>query len=217
MIPTRGRPELIGRAVASVLGTSQAEVAVYIDDDQFGYDRISDRRVHWFSGPRRRVAPSTNWMIRQLPPYDWYGLITDDSEMRTIGWDRWLGGRSELVVSPAHNHGQHVDMPFVHRRWIDRLGWFAHPKMLHYGWPSVIHILAMSIPAGLVYAGKDDWFIQHDQHEDGPAKCWKSVGEFILKDPRGVEYVTDSVNFYRFMMYEYDQMLRILTTEKVSS
>ena len=175
LIPSRDRPELLRTAIASVRATSRsADCLVYIDDDQRDlYQSIEDEeskkydgRVIFHHGSQVGPVASANAMAKENPGYSWFGIMTDDMEMMTKGWDEWLLARSELVVSPLHDVGlgTHVDVPFVRQEWVKRLGWFAYPGCYHNGWPTVIGVLGESL-GSLVKAGQDEFFIRHTMKE----------------------------------------------------
>src|SRR3990172_1146414 len=152
MIPSRDRPRQLDEAVKSVLDTSEADVAVYIDDDQQGYYGTADHpRVKQVFGPRVGPAGATNILVDRFQDYAAYGLVTDDSQITTAGWDQWLLHQLDqytdrlLVVSPSHNHGRHVDMPFLSKEWVRVLGWFALPRTIQYGWPTAVYVMALEI------------------------------------------------------------------------
>ena len=168
LIPSRSRPQYLERAIASVLDTStRADVLVYLDDDQIGlYDNIvASERVIVVYGPRVGPVKSANQLVTDHPDYSAYGLITDDTTMITPGWDLWLldvlsafPGRL-VVVSPRHNLGEHVDMPFVSREWIDLVGWYACPDMIHYSWPILTGLIGEM--TAIVHAPENGFSIEH--------------------------------------------------------
>lgn len=173
MIPTRNRPHLFLRAVKSVFATSRhAYVAAYVDTndpyaDYYRGLRMPDRTI-MIHGEQIGVAAAANSLVNEHSRFDAYGLLTDDSVITTPGWDKWLLDRLEAfedgcgVVSPSHNLGFHVDMPFVSRRWIEVMGWFAEPNMNHFCWPTVIGLTA-SLAGRLHRASASEFAIQHDQ------------------------------------------------------
>jgi hypothetical protein len=168
LIPSRNRPAYLKKAIASVLDTStRADVLVYLDDDQNGlYEKlIRSDRVIVHHGPRVGPVQSANYLVSEHPDYSAYGLITDDTTMITPGWDLWLldvlsafPGRL-VVVSPRHNLGEHVDMPFVSSEWINLVGWYACPDMIHYSWPILTGLIGEM--TAIVHAPESGFSIHH--------------------------------------------------------
>jgi hypothetical protein len=151
-----------------------ADVLVYIDDDQRDkYQQIEEReltrmdgRVIMHYGSQVGPVASANALVDANPGYGGYGLITDDTVITTPGWDRWFNDAVEqfpnriAVVSPRHNLGEHVDMPFVTREWIDQTGWYACPYMFHYCWPILTGLIGEM--TAIVHAPEQKFGIKHD-------------------------------------------------------
>ncbi len=187
MIPTRDRPQEAKEAVLSVFDTSQASVCVYVDQDQEGlYEDVwgslwEDRRFHRYLGPRIGPVASANAIAQRYGNYAAYGLITDDSKITTKGWDEWLLEAVErlpiCVVSPYHNNGDHVDMPFVTRQWIDTVGWYACPDCWHYSWPTITGLIGEM--TAIVHAPQHRFAIHHDyQHGTNPGARQRDAEAF---------------------------------------
>lgn len=168
LIPSRGRPEELKRAIESVRATSRhADCLIYIDDDDDSYQQIEqqesqrmDGRAIFHHGSRVGPVGALNHLVSVNPGYGAYGHIADDCEITTKGWDEWLLANLDLVVSPRVSLGPHVDLPFVARAWVDKLGWFAYPGNYHTGWPTVTGCLAAAL-GRLTYAPGEKFFIQH--------------------------------------------------------
>ena len=171
LIPTRDRPSEFLQAVKSVRVTSNAHVLAYVDEDQADLypvnGEVEGATIH--VGPRIGPVASANFLVRENPGYGAYGLITDDSRIVTHGWDQYVMGcfndlHRLAVVSPHHNHGNHVDMPFVSREWIDAVGWYACPDFFHYCWPIVTGLVGEM--TAIVHCAKTDFSIDHDYDEN---------------------------------------------------
>lgn len=167
LIPSRNRPMHLARAIASVRETGvRADILCYIDDDQALLYRglMEDERLVLHKGPRIGPAPAANALVSAYPGYAAYGLITDDTTITTPGWDEWLlkvmADYPYAVVSPRHNLGEHVDMPFVSRQWIDLVGWYACPGMVHYSWPILTGLIGEM--TAIVHAGESDFGLLHE-------------------------------------------------------
>jgi hypothetical protein len=152
LCPSRDRPEELEALVQSVLTTSNADILVYIDQDQQDlypnvFSAEAPKQVRYLCAPRVGPVGSANALVKQFGDYDLYGLITDDSVLTTPHWDEWALAATEqfpnriCVISPFHNQGNHVDMPFVTRGWIDAVGWFACPDCHHYCWPIITGLI----------------------------------------------------------------------------
>lgn len=165
LCPTRDRPDGLAR-LASSLGT-RASLFAYVDGDQRDlYDNVVAENLSYCVGERIGPVASANALVQRFPDFDAYGLITDDAVVTTPGWDQWLlevfRRYPYAVVSPYHNMGNHVDMPFVSRQWIETVGWFACPACYHYCWPTV-HSLIGDMTM-IVHSGMNDFAIRHDDH-----------------------------------------------------
>jgi len=117
-------------------------------------------------GPRIGPVASANALVKEFPGYDLYGLIPDDAVVTTGQWAEWCLDVAAFlpnrvgVVSPAHNQGPHVDMPFVTKEWIQATGWFAVPIAHHFVWPLVIALIGEM--TAIVHAPKERFNIDHD-------------------------------------------------------
>lgn len=173
LIPSRDRPEKLAEACRSVIETSTvADAICYIDDDQRDeYEPVLiaaglGPRVRVLYGPRIGPVASANILVEDNPDYHAYGLITDDTRITTWGWDAWLLYVLEkfpqeiAVVSPRHNLGEHVDMPFVSKRWIEVVGWYACPEMYHFCWPILTGLIGEM--TAIVHAPEQSFGIHHE-------------------------------------------------------
>jgi hypothetical protein len=168
----------------------------YVDDDEIGSYPVGWGPT-WASGPRVGPVAAMNKLVELNPDYDLYGMVPDDAVMETPGWDqrmaevaaRFEGGVG--VVSPAHNLGDHDDMPFVTKRWVEALGWFAYPGVYHWAWPTVISALGEGIQA---IVRPKDVVIRHDHAAPSNQEMSRE----------------DAKQFYAFMAYRYPTALRVL-------
>jgi len=167
LIPTRDRKDLFLTAVRSVNRTSKAHVMAYMDTDAPEYPDMGGAEV--FHGPR--VGPARGWAALAKKAftdgYDAVATMTDDSVVMTPGWDDWVEEVISVwpiaVVSPrCADSGVHrVDMPLVTKAFVEAVGWFIHPELFHYAWPSVIDALSDGIC--LFKAPQDKFHIRHNQ------------------------------------------------------
>jgi len=182
LCPTRRGPDALKLLAKSVADTSNARVLAYVDDDsreayRHGWGQNPGQfvdamaRTFIYEGPRIGPVASMNVLVNHyLDQFDIFGMVPDDATFETAGWDRRMeevaasfqGGIG--AMSPKHSLGDHVDIPFVTRRWIDILGWFAYPGFYHWGWPTVISALAEGIQS-LVHLPEESCFVRHDHLE----------------------------------------------------
>lgn len=201
LIPSRNRPDHLRRAIASVRETSKyADVLCYIDEDQEKMYRglLEDGRLIVHRGPRIGPAPSANALVERFPNYSAYGLITDDTTIVTHRWDEWLFSalasfpKRLVVVSPWHNLGGHVDMPFVSREWIDLLGFYACPDMIHYSWPILTGLIGEM--TAIVHAPQTAFAVHHEglEHTNTEVRGKDALTFFnyvALRLPESVELI----------------------------
>lgn len=216
LCPTRDRPEGLVRLfrsvaetadVGTVFGGGRVRVLPYVDSDQRDeyrssrydmpgvYDGPHIDRGDILSGPRIGPVGSANRLVEYHLPYDVYGLITDDSIITTPGWDEWVLETVKqfpnkiVVISPHHNMGNHVDMPFVTREWIETVGWFACPDCYHYAWPTITGLIGEM--TAIVHAPEHKFHIEHSDHvqdKDKQIRDAQPFYEFVsLKLPAVVE------------------------------
>lgn len=170
LVPTRDRPELLRRILKSVRRTSDARVWAYIDDDQVDLykDFLSGSvpSLECVVGPRVGPCASANALVKESDG-DILGYVPDDAVFASPGWDEALGGvigqfTNQIgVASPAHNHGNHIDVPFVSRKWTDALGWLCYPRFYHWCWPTVISMIGTAVGA-VVRMSPHECYIHHE-------------------------------------------------------
>lgn len=173
LCPTRDRPDKLLRLHGSMLDTSKhATLIAYVDSDQTDlYPILAGNRLIMDSGPRVGLVGALNTLAHRHRGARIYGMVSDDSVFTAPGWDEYLiecfnGFRNDIgVVSPHHNFGNHCEMPFVSRNWIEAAGWFAWPQMEHYCWPYLTCLMGEATE--IVYAEQNDFHLDH-QHEGGP-------------------------------------------------
>lgn len=192
MIPSRERIDDLCKAIQSMIDTStEATAIVYCDIDQENHywpalQAIGASLDHFDRGKAvRRVQGESPRIICHVAPqqgpiassnhiysyyregYTVFGMIPDDSEFKTPGWDRYLldnmdGFRNRIgVVAAAHNGGDYVNFPWVSREWIDTVGWYFLPTNFHHCADSAIEILGEC--AGAILYAPPDKFTMHHQ------------------------------------------------------
>lgn len=212
LIPSRDRPECLKRAIQSVRETSRAaDVLAYIDDDQRDlYSEIenaelgrADGRVILHYGSQVGPVAAANALVEANPGYGIYGLITDDTRVITPGWDVWCNEAADqfpnriAVISPRHNLGEHVDMPFVTKEWIGVTGWYACPDFFHYCWPILTGLIGEM--TAIVHTPDKRFGLHHDglphSNRDRHRDDAEAFFEFVaLRMPVYVEKIREAMH-----------------------
>lgn len=170
LVPSRDRPKQLANLIHSVLNTTQtAEVIAYLDEDQrtlYQWTEHPPDRLKVIVGPRIGPVAAINAMVKLLPvDYAACGAVPDDATFTIPEWDQHVlshSGQARLIA-PAHRSAD-VDMPFVSRRWLEALGWFAWPGLYHWGWPSVLACLGAGL--GKIHRARpSEFWIEHPAHE----------------------------------------------------
>lgn len=204
LCPSRDRWHELKAAAESVRATSKADFLVYLDEGTENppigpvYRFIPNREAipaKYTIGPRLGCAQALNALVAADNEHDTFLMMTDDSVITAPGWDEYvvsvfdaMPGRigaisAHLGGGTDEGYTQPMDMPCVSREWIEAVGYFAHPRMKHYGWPSVIESLSEGLC--LVNSPADKLAMKHTQ-----------VSSNI--DPNGVYaryYASDSAEF----------------------
>lgn len=147
LVPTRKRPEKLRRMIESVRATAlnDVEIICYVtpDDNSYRGSMVGDpegtRRYFYdakfVEGPR--LAHSDLW--NALLPHatgDIFQQTADDVIYRTPQWDRYVEEAFAAVedrILLVHGHDcspngeKFATLPFVHRRWVDTIGYFTGP------------------------------------------------------------------------------------------
>jgi len=167
LCPTRDRPEPFRDMVASVRKTAmKADVLAYVDEDQREFYGVNPPGSQVVYGSRIGPVAALNHLVEKFPDYSAYGIITDDTTLNDKDWDVWVQAAMNnfpnrlAVVSPRHNLGEHVDMPFVSRNWIDVVGWYACPETYHFCWPILTGLIGEM--TAIVHAPEPGFSITHN-------------------------------------------------------
>lgn len=169
MCPSRSRPKTLATMIESFLATtSRAHLVVYLDDDD--PQMVQEHpRITALVGPRVGPAQALNSMVACAFGFASYGMIPDDCVLNGSRVDHALTDFSLLpngigAISPRHSMGDHFDLPFVSRHWLDRLGWFAFRGSYRWCWPTVIEVLAGD---RVVRPSSADLFVRHNEENMG--------------------------------------------------
>jgi hypothetical protein len=141
LIPTRRRREMFARTVDSIRSTqtSDVEIVAYVDNDDVATYADFRSDVKFVRGPR--IVLSNTWNKCAAAARGEILLQgNDDIIFRTPGWDRVVENEfskcpdrilmvhgsdgSGVIGSSTGGFGTH---PFIHRRWMETLGYFTAP------------------------------------------------------------------------------------------
>lgn len=107
LMPTRGRPELAERLIASVVTQSsqltRVEVVIYVDDDDTGSHHIASElvAVKRIIGPRITMGACTTACLAAAQG-DIIVLANDDMVIRTSGWDTMVSALHASIADGVY-------------------------------------------------------------------------------------------------------------------
>lgn len=141
LLPTRKRREMFLRLYNSAMSLANhpglVEVVYYVDEDDDSYDGLNLYNATRISGPR--VVLSEMWnACYEAATGDIFMHCGDDIVFRTEGWDdvirstfaeypdgiAFVYGNDGNGESEKNQFGTHG---FVHRNWVDTVGYFVPP------------------------------------------------------------------------------------------
>lgn len=186
MCASRGRPDRLERMIESVYETStNADVAVYLDDDDNGYENANMRAAKVFIGPRIGQCRSLNEICSRNPGYEAYGAATDDCRFETAGWDKW-------VIDTTHSFRGHVgaigpycelqdrmDFPWLTARWVDVAGGFVPYECEHFYWDVALEFVGEATQ--IRFAKKGEFHISHEGIMPEPQKPSDTPSDYQLR------------------------------------
>lgn len=140
LCPTRERPKELRRMINSAWITSRLnpkpEVVLYIDyDDKVSVPIAKELNVKYMVGPRITLTQCWNECYH-ISTGDIVMQGNDDVIFQTDGWDKVIEDEfkkyeDKIVMVHGSDEGMHFSNfgphPFVHRRWVDTLGYFIPP------------------------------------------------------------------------------------------
>lgn len=135
LCPTRKRPAQLARMVQSVRATAKTavEIVAYVDDDDQSYPADCASKV--VRGPRIILTDCWN-RCADVAQSDIFLQGNDDIIFRTPGWDviveKAFAEYPDKIVlvfgdDGTHKMGNCSPHPFLHRRWMETLGYFVPP------------------------------------------------------------------------------------------
>lgn len=171
LIPTRSRPELLARAVSSLLDTASSpanvEIMLRFDTD----DETATESIERCEAPNLTaiIGEPLGYMgyatysneLAEVATGDWLMVFNDDALMQTPSWDSVIESRgSDLKnLSLDNNHGrQYACFPCVPRQWYGVCGHLALDVRLDSWLQEVAQIAGCFVEENQVY-------ILHDRHD----------------------------------------------------
>lgn len=177
MCASRGRPHRLAKMVRSVEQTSDnADVVVYVDDDQVAeYDAVpGDFKM--LVGPRLGQCKSLNHIWSKCPGYEAYGAATDDCLFETQGWDRWVldtkhsfKGKIGLIAPFSSSSVPRMDFPWATAEWVDVMRSFCMVGTHHSYWDVALQLVGEGAGA-IKFAGVQDFKLWHEALPSGDAQ-----------------------------------------------
>lgn len=139
LVPTRGRPDNMERLVTSAFGMASLSVDVefvfYIDsDDQASIAKADELDAQLIVG--ERIVLSQMWNeCAAVASHDIMMHCGDDIIFRTADWDQMVVQEfdncpDKILLVYGRDGIQDVNLAthgFLHRRWVDALGYFVPP------------------------------------------------------------------------------------------
>lgn len=182
LIPSRGRPELYARAVASLLDHAshpeQVEILARLDEDDYNqYQGLPGRLVVdiplGYGGQH-----DYNNQLAELATGEWLMVFNDDALMQTQGWDDVIHEHEGFhLLSLDNNNGrQYACFPAVPRKWYEICGHLALDCRIDSWMQEVAHEVGCFVEENRV-------FILHDRHDltgnndDETYRATKLVGQ----------------------------------------
>lgn len=202
LVPSRDRPRQLAELLRSSIQTApDVTVLAYIDEDQrrlYQWTQepgVPDQLKVTF-GPRVGPVASINHLaMKHRYDFDVFGFMLDDCRLGTLGWDAFLGeivtsSKNIWLVAPAKNTGDHGDMMFVPKAWLEALGWFAWPGCYHWGWDAIMASLGHATGT-YVRATPGQFWVTHD------------VEPSTNRD----KYAADVIQLYDFFSNHFEETL----------
>lgn len=136
LCPTRGRPENVKRLIKSLEDTSEEmpEVVFYVDEDDENIEWMG-RKLRVVRGPRQTLSNCWNECAK-VATGNILMVAGDDIVFRSKGWDgvvkrAFAGYPDRIVMVHGQDGSPHKDKfathPFLHRKWVDALGYITPP------------------------------------------------------------------------------------------
>ena len=203
IIPSRGRPDSIDRAVKFLKETSIiSDICVAIDDDQADlYPRIDD--VIYEVNPRLRMNGTLNLVANKyVDKYETIFFMGDDHLPQTLQWDHFLSG---AIASKGYGLAYGNDLfqkknlataVMMSTNIIKSLGFMAPPKLVHLFMDNFWMLLGMDLNAIWYF---DDVIIEHLHFLAGKSQADAGYMEANAPDIS----TADGAEFCRYVEQDY--------------
>lgn len=144
LLPSRGRPDWFRRLLASALHTAvhprQVEVVAYVDNDDpelFNYGSLHGQlpQLRLLTGPRCLMSAAWNRCAAEAEG-EIFMHCGDDVVFQTPGWDavvrkEFAATEDKILFAYGDDLGPNGKVfgthGFVHRRWVEAVGYFLPP------------------------------------------------------------------------------------------
>jgi len=204
-MPTRRRPKELRRMYESVkaTATNMPEIVVYCDEDDEPQATLAlSLGMNVLIGARERLMTVYWNKCYEISKGDIVCQCNDDVIFHTPGWDEMVEDEFQkwpdrIVMVYGNDLGKHFEHfgphPFVHRRWVDTLGYFIPPYFTSDYGDAWVNSLAASIKRRVYIpimiehmhflmgkAEKDEITLERlaREDEDRPQDIWdRTVGE----------------------------------------
>lgn len=141
LLPSRGRPDNLTRLATTALQTAsnpeEIEIIVYADDDDQSYEgKEYPKNVQIYKTPRTTMSNYWNLAYEKATgPY--YMMAADDIVFNTQDWDTKVKEAFDRYPDKValiygddgdpNKDKNHATHPFLHKNWIDAVGYFTPP------------------------------------------------------------------------------------------
>lgn len=138
LCPTRGRPHNMRKVSESAKASSNIELIFAIDNDDFNsINCAKELSASYIVSPRRKHLSENYNELYNKCSGDIILLLGDDVEFKTPNWDSIIYSvfdeyQDKIVLvfgDDGHLHDEIAIHPFVHRNWINKLGYLAPPNL----------------------------------------------------------------------------------------
>ena len=143
--PTRNRPHLIMRLIDSIFDTAanpeDIELSLYIDDDDASYDDLLSQdlgiKINYMKGPKIVISDMWN-KCYEISNGEILHHASDDFVYRSKDWDVKVESHFDryndkillLYGRDGHQDEKLGTLSFVHRNWVEALGYVVPPYFM---------------------------------------------------------------------------------------